>query len=98
MKTPKLRSTALVLMASILGFAAGTAQADISIERTTSVEGVGAMAFANMSGSSKTSISRDKSRTDSDMKIQSKIIRFLARHAVGPSGAIVLLHHDQRQQ
>jgi hypothetical protein len=95
MKIPKLRSTALVLMASILGFAAGTAQADISIERTTSVEGVGAMAFANMSGSSKTSISGDKSRTDSDMKMQSKIIGFLARNAVGPSAEIVLLDQDK---
>jgi hypothetical protein len=82
-------------MASILGFAAGTAQADISIERTTSVDGVGAMAFANMSGSSKTSISGDKSRTDSDMKMQSKIIGFLARNAVGPSAEIVLLDQDK---
>ena len=95
MKIPKLRSTALVLMASILGFAAGTAEADISIERTTSVEGVGAMAFANMSGSSKTSISGDKSRTDRDMKMQSKIIGFLARNAVGPSAEIVLLDQDK---
>jgi hypothetical protein len=95
MKIQKRRSTALVLLSSILGFAAGTAQADITIERTTSVEGVGAMAFANMSGSSKTSISGDKSRTDSDMKMQSKIIGFLARSAFGPSGEIVLLDQDK---
>jgi hypothetical protein len=82
-------------MGGILAFAAGTAQADISIERSTSVEGVGAMAFANMSGSSKTSISGDKSRTDSDMKMQSKIIGFLARNAVGPSAEIVLLDQDK---
>jgi hypothetical protein len=82
-------------LGSILGFAAGTAQADITIERTTSVEGVGAMAFANMSGSSKTSISGDKSRTDSDMKMQSKIIGFLARNAIGPSAEIVLLDQDK---
>src|SRR6202041_4178957 len=91
MKIPKLRSTALVLTGSILGFAAGTAQADITIERTTSVEGVGGMAFANMSGSSRTSISGDKSRTDNDMKMQSKIVGFLARNALGPSAEIVLL-------
>jgi hypothetical protein len=91
MKIPKRRSTALVLIGSILGFAAGTAQADITIERTTSVEGVGGMGFANMSGSSKTSISGDKSRTDSDMKMQSKIVGFLARNALGPSAEIVLL-------
>jgi hypothetical protein len=95
MKIRKTRSTALVLIGSILGFAAGTAQADITIERTTSVDGVGAMAFANMSGTSKTSISGDKSRTDSDMKMQSKIIGFLARNAVGPSAEIVLLDQDK---
>ena len=95
MKIPKRRSTALVLIGSILGFAAGTAQADITIERTTSVEGVGGMGFANMSGSSKTSISGDKSRTDSDMKMQSKIVGFLARNALGPSAEIVLLDQDK---
>jgi hypothetical protein len=95
MKIQKMRSTALVLLGSILGFAAGTAQADITIERTSSVEGVGAMAFANMSGSSKISISGDKSRTDSDMKMQSKIVGFLARNAIGPSAEIVLLDQDK---
>jgi hypothetical protein len=95
MKIQKLRSTALVLMGSILGFAAVTARADITIERATSVDGVGAMAFANMSGTSKTSISGDKSRTDSDMKMQSKIIGFLARNSMGPSAEIVLLDQDK---
>jgi hypothetical protein len=95
MKIQRLRSTALVLLVSILGVAVGTARADITIERTTSVDGVGAMAFANMSGTSKTSISGDKSRTDSDMKMQSKIIGFLARNAVGPSAEIVLLDQDK---
>jgi hypothetical protein len=95
MKIRKPRSAAKVLLVSILGFAAGIAQADIAIERSTSVEGVGAMAFANMSGTSKTSISGDKSRTDSDMKMQSKIIGFLARNAIGPSAEIVLLDQDK---
>src|SRR6202789_353991 len=95
MKTPTLRSTARVLLGSIFGFAAGTAQADITIERTTSVEGVGGMAFANMSGSSRTSISGDKSRTDNDMKMQSKFVGFLARNALGPNAEIVLLDQDK---
>jgi hypothetical protein len=94
MKIQKTRSTALVLIGSILAFAAATAKADITIERATSVDGVGAMAFANMSGTSKTSISGDRSRTDSDMKMQSKIIGFLARGAMGPSAEIVLLDRD----
>jgi hypothetical protein len=94
MKIRRLRGTAL-LMGSVLGFATATAQADITIERTISVEGVGGMAFANMSGSSKTSISGDRSRTDSDLKMQSKIIGFLARNAMGPSAEIVLLDQDK---
>ena len=95
MRIQRLLSTALFLMGGILGFAAGTARADITIERTTSVNGVGAMAFANMSGASKTSISGDRSRTDSDMKMQSKIIGFLAHNALGPSAEIVLLDQDK---
>lgn len=91
MKTQKLRPTALVVTGCILGFAAGTTRADVTIERTTSVEGVGAMAFANMSGTSRTSIAGDKSRTDNDMKMQSKIVGFLARNTLGPSADIVLL-------
>ena len=91
MKIQKLRLTALVVTGCIFGFAAGTTRADVTIERTTSVEGVGAMAFANMSGTSRTSIAGDKSRTDNDMKMQSKIVGFLARNALGPSAEIVLL-------
>ena len=95
MKIQKLRSTAIGLLVGTLGFAAGNVRADIAIERSTSVEGVGSMAFANMSGTSKTSISGDRSRTDSDMKMQSKIIGFLARNAIGPSAEIVLLDQDK---
>jgi hypothetical protein len=95
MKIQRPRSIVLVGLGSILGLAAGTVQADITVERTTSVEGIGAMAFANMSGTSKTSISGDKSRTDSDMKMQSKLVGFLARNALGPSAEIVLLDEDK---
>jgi hypothetical protein len=53
------------------------------------------MAFGNMSGTSKTTISGNKSRTDSDMKMKSKLVGFLARNAVGPSAEIVLLDQDK---
>jgi hypothetical protein len=95
MKILKMRSTTLVLAGSILGFAGSTARADITIERTTSVAGVGALAVANMSGTSTTSISGDKSRSDSDMKMQSQLVGFLARSAMGPSAEIVLLDQDK---
>src|ERR1035441_2859564 len=95
MKRVTWRSAAAAVLCSVLGFATGIAEADITIERSTSVEGVGAMAFGNMSGTSRTIISGDKSRTDSDMKMQSKIIGFLARNAAGPSAEIVLLDQDK---
>jgi hypothetical protein len=94
MKTHKLRSTVLIMVGGLLGLTAA-ARADVTIVRSTSVEGVGAMAFANMSGTSSTSISGDRSRTDSDMKMQSKLVGFLARNALGPSADIVLLDQDK---
>ena len=95
MKRVTWRSAAGAVLCSVLGMATGMVEADVTVERTTAVEGVGAMAFGNMSGTSKTIISGDKSRTDSDMKMQSKIIGFLARNAVGPSAEIVLLDQDK---
>jgi hypothetical protein len=94
MKIRTLRPAALTALCGVL-FATGLARADITLERTLSVEGVGAMAFGNMSGTSRTLISGNKSRTDSDIKMQSKIVGFLARNAVGPSAEIILLEQDK---
>jgi hypothetical protein len=91
----RLTRTALGALCGILTLTAGIARADITLERTMAVEGVGAMAFGNMSGTTKTTISGDKSRTDSDIKMQSKIVRFLARGATGPSADIVRLDQDK---
>src|SRR3981081_3305636 len=91
----RLTRIALAALCGILTLTAGIARADITLEKTMAVEGVGAMAFGNMSGTTKTTISGDKSRTDSDLKMQSKIIRFLARNAMGPSADIVRLDQDK---
>jgi hypothetical protein len=88
-KTPRM--AVIALLAGSLTLVAVIARADVTVTRSTSVEGVGAMAFGNMSGTSKTTISGNKSRTDSDMKMQSKLVGFLARNAVGRSADIVLL-------
>jgi hypothetical protein len=95
MKIRTLRPAALAALCGILTVATGIARADITLERTMSVEGVGAMAFGNMSGTSRTTISGDKSRTDSDMKMKSKLVGFLARNAIGPSAEIILLDQDK---
>ena len=91
----RLTRTALTGLCGILTLTAAIARADITVERTMAVEGVGAMAFGNMSGTTKTTISGDKSRTDSDIKMQSKLVRFLARNALGPSADIVRLDEDK---
>jgi hypothetical protein len=95
MKIRTLRPAAFAALCGILTLATSLARADITIERTTSVEGVGVMAFGNMSGTSKTTISGARSRTDSDMKMKSKLVGFLARNAVGPNAEIVLLDQDK---
>src|SRR3569833_304539 len=95
MKTRTLRPATLAALCGILTLATGLARADITIERTTTVEGVGVMAFGNMSGTSKPTISGNKSRTDSDMKMKSKLVGCLARGAVGPSAEIALLDQDK---
>lgn len=94
MLTRVMRSAAVAAIGCGLGFTLGVAHADVTIETSMSVQGVGAMALANMSGTTRTVISGDKSRTDSDMKMQSKIVGFLARNAAGPSAEIVLLDQD----
>ena len=95
MKIGTIRTAAAAGFGIIFGLAFSLAQADITIERSTSIEGVGAMALANSSGTSRTIISGDKSRTESDTKMQSKIVGFLARNAAGPSADIVLLDQDK---
>jgi hypothetical protein len=89
------RLAGLGALCGLLTLSTGIARADITIERTVAVEGVGAMALGNMSGTSRTTISGDKSRTDSDMKMKSKLIGFLARNAVGPSAEIIRLDDDK---
>ena len=94
MKKRTLRPAAAILCGA-LGFATCVAWADVTIVRSTSVEGVGAMAFGNMTGTSTTVISGDRSRTQNDVKMQSKLVGFLARNAIGPSADIVLLDQDK---
>jgi hypothetical protein len=95
MKKRTLRTALVAALAGSFTLVAAITRADVTITRSMSVEGVGVMAFGNMSGTSKTTISGNKSRTDSDMKMQSKLVGFLARNAAGPSAEIVLLDEDK---
>ncbi len=94
MRAGTLRPSVVVVLGGIIGLAVGIAKANVTIEQSMSVEGVGAMAFGNMSGTTKTIISGEKSRTDTEVKMQSKLVGFLARNATGPSAEIVRLDQD----
>jgi hypothetical protein len=73
----------------------GVARADVTLERSMSVEGVGIMAMGNMTGTTKTTISGDKARTDTDLQVKSRIVRMLTHNSLGPSAEIVRLDQDK---
>ncbi|HZO21063.1 MAG TPA: hypothetical protein VFB37_01080 [Steroidobacteraceae bacterium] len=89
------RPAALCALSGLLTLAAGTARADVTVVNTIAVEGIGAMAFGNLKGTTRTTISGDKSRMDSDIQMQSRLVRLLAHNAVGPSATIVRLGDDR---
>jgi len=82
-------------LGALLLLASGFAAADITTEQKVSIQGIGPMSFADMSGTTRTAISGTRSRTDSDMVMQSKLVRFLAHNTVGPTADIVLLDSDK---
>jgi hypothetical protein len=79
----------------LLALASSVASADVTTEQKVSIDGVGFMAIVNMSGTSKTAISGNRSRQDSDLQMQSKLARFVARNAAGPTAEIVVLDADK---
>jgi hypothetical protein len=82
-------------MGLILAAGAQIASADVTTQQRISIDGVGGMSIANMTGTTTTTISGDKSRTESDLQMQSKLIRMLARGATGPHVDIVRLDEDK---
>ncbi len=88
------------LLALVAGFltcvlANVAARADVTTEQTVAVNGVGIMAVANFSGTTKVAIAGHRSRTDTDIQMKSKLVRFITRNSVGPSAEIVLLDADK---
>src|SRR3569833_1090613 len=90
-----LRKAAGAAGAVVLTCAASVALADVTVQQRVSVEGAGMMSAANMSGTTKTTISGERSRTDSDIQLQSRIVRMLAHRAIGPTAEIVRLDQDK---
>ena len=70
------------------------AYADIRVEERIVMEGFGVMAMANMNGRSVTTIAGDRARMESDMQMQSKLVRMFAKD-VGPTATIIRLDEDK---
>jgi hypothetical protein len=81
-----------------LTFVASAALADVTLQHRISVEGIGIMSAGNMSGTTRTTISGERARTDSDLQLQSRIVRMLAHGAVGPTAEIIRLDQDKVDQ
>ncbi|HVW69447.1 MAG TPA: hypothetical protein VHB68_10760 [Steroidobacteraceae bacterium] len=82
---------AAAAFAGTSSLSASVAWADVTLEHRIAVSGTGIMSAGNLSGMTKTVISGQHSRTDSDIQLQSRVVRLLAHRAVGPTAEIVRL-------
>lgn len=71
------------------------AQADVTMQEQMNLSGSGMMKMANMSGTTTTTISGNKARTESAMQFESGLMRTFARGAGGPHVEIVRLDEDK---
>jgi hypothetical protein len=90
------RRSLSLLAGSLLGCA--VVHADITLEERLSVEGAGLMRVANMAGTTKTVIAGDRSRIESDLQMQSRLVRMVARGVGGPTADIVRLDEGKVYQ
>ncbi|MET0657977.1 MAG: hypothetical protein ABW110_07455 [Steroidobacteraceae bacterium] len=89
------RRTNINTALSIISFTlvAAAAHADITIEERISLQGSGVMSMANMNGSSRTAISGKNARTESELQMQSRLVRMFARD--NATAEIVRLNDDK---
>jgi len=90
-KTPWSR---LALGCAVAAALATAAHADVTMQERLSVNGLGMMKLANMSGTTTTIISGDRARTDSDLQFESGMLRAFAG-GMGQSTQIVRLDQDK---
>lgn len=88
-----VKSSAILLSCAMSTLLAGTASADVTIEEKMSVEGAGLMRMGNMTGRTVTIISGQRARIESDIQMQSRLVRAFARD--GASAQIVRLDDDK---
>lgn len=86
--------TRAVLAGALAAILSTAAQADVIITERMSISGAGLMKMANMNGTTTTSISGHRARTDSNLQFESGLMRTFAR-GVGQSTDIVRLDEDK---
>lgn len=87
------RRTNFVLPFCAMLLGAGPVAAEVTIEETLRIEGSGLMSMMNMSGTSVTRISGDRGRTDSDLQMESRMMRMAG--GLGPTAEIVRLDEER---
>ncbi|GFE78321.1 hypothetical protein GCM10011487_03210 [Steroidobacter agaridevorans] len=86
--------TRALLAGALAAILSNAAQADVIITERMSISGAGMMKMANMNGTTTTSISGQRARTDSNLQFESGLMRTFAR-GIGDSTEIVRLDQDK---
>ena len=87
--------TRAVLAGALAAIVSSAAQSDVIVTERMSISGAGLMKMANMSGTTTTSISGQRARTDSNLQFESGLMRTFARGIGGDSTEIVRLDQDK---
>ncbi len=86
--SPRVPFRIAAAVAGILS--SGAAVADVTIEETMALEGSGVMSLANMTGRTTSTYAGDRARIETDVQMQSGMMRMMAR-GMGPSAEIIRL-------
>jgi hypothetical protein len=89
--SPHPRARSAFVLGCVFGACMRIASADVTTQQRISIDGIGGMSIANMAGTTTTIISGERSRTESDLQMQSKIVRMFARGVTGAHVDIVRL-------
>lgn len=87
-------TTRALLGCAVAAILSTAAQADVTIQERMTVNGAGMMKMANMSGTTTTMISGQRSRTESNLEFESGLMRTFAR-GLGQSTEIARLDQDK---
>lgn len=93
-RIPVAHHVSAAASAALALLGASLAHADVTLKEHMAVEGQGIMSMANMSGTTTVAVSGTRARTESDLQMQSRLVRMFA-HGAGQSVEIVRLDEDK---